>query len=52
MEALRIVSLAVGISLGVAALGTLLMSLGMDSLERLRQRWVTREQDAIKIVHA
>jgi len=52
MEALRIVSLAVGISLGVAALSTLLISLGMDSLERLRQRWVTHERAAAKIVHA
>ena len=52
METLRILSLAVGISVGVAAVGTLLVSLGMDSLERARQRWISREREGIKIVYA
>jgi hypothetical protein len=52
VEVLKIVSLTVAISLGVAAVGTLLVSLALDPLERLRQRWVAREREAVKIVHA
>jgi hypothetical protein len=52
MEVLKIVSLTLAISLGIAAVGTLVVSLGMDPLERLRQRWVARASEAVKIVHA
>jgi hypothetical protein len=52
VETLKVLLLAVSISLGVALVGTLIVSLGMDSLERLRQRWVAREREGAKIVHA
>lgn len=52
MEMLKTVSLALGLSLAMAASVTLLVSWGMDSLERLRQRWVTREGENVRILHA
>jgi hypothetical protein len=52
MEVLKIVLVTVSISLGVAAVGTLLVSSGLDTLERMRQRWVARAEDAVKIAHA
>jgi hypothetical protein len=52
METLKVLSLAVSVSLAVALVGTVIVSLGMDSLERLRQRWVAREREEVKIVHA
>ncbi len=51
MEVLKIVSVAVSISLGVAAVGTLVVSSGLDTLERMRQRWVARAESGVKIAH-
>ncbi|MGA8431401.1 MAG: hypothetical protein WB729_16380 [Candidatus Sulfotelmatobacter sp.] len=48
MEALKVMALIVGISLGVAALGTFLLSLVLDPLENLRLRWVAKEREAAK----
>jgi len=52
MAVLKIMALAVGVSLLVATGLTLLVGLLLDPLERLRQRWVAREREAGKIVHA
>ena len=52
MEVLKVMSLTVGVSLVVASGLTLLVGLLLDPLERLRQRWVAREREAGKIVHA
>ena len=52
MEVLKVMSLTVGLSLAVATGLMLLVGLLLDPLERLRQRWVARERDAAKIVHA
>jgi len=52
MEVLKVMSLTIGVSLVVAAGLALLVGLLLDPLERLRQRWVAREREAGKIVHA
>jgi hypothetical protein len=48
VEILKVMSLIIGISLGVAALGTFLLSLVLEPLENLRLRWVAREREAAK----
>jgi hypothetical protein len=50
MEILKAMSIIVGISLGVASLGTFLLSLVLDPLEKLRLRWVAKEREAAKNV--
>ena len=52
MEVLKVISLTVAVSLAFAAVVTLAVGLVLDPLERLRQRSVAREHDAVKIVHA
>ncbi len=52
MEVFKVVSLTIAVSLGVAAVVSWLVSLALDPLERLRQRWVARERESAKIVHA
>ena len=52
MEAWKIISLTVTVSLAIAAAGAWLVSLALDPLEHLRQRWVAREREAGKVVHA
>ena len=52
MEVLKVVSLTVAISLAFATAVTLVVGLVLDPLERLRQQWVAREREAVKIVHA
>ena len=50
MEALKMLAIAVGFALAFASGITVLVSLAMDPLERMRQRWVERERDAVKAV--
>ena len=52
MEVLKVMSLTVAVSLAVATTVTLLVGLMLDPLERLRQRWVAREREGVKIVRA
>ncbi|MGO9646840.1 MAG: hypothetical protein ACLPOO_02180 [Terriglobales bacterium] len=52
MEVLKVMSLTVAVSLAFATVITLAVSLALDPLERARQRWVAREREAGKIVHA
>ena len=50
MEALKMLAIAVGFALAFASGITVLVSLAMDPLERMRQRWVERGRDAVKAV--
>jgi hypothetical protein len=43
MEALKMLSIVIVISLAVAGLGGLLVSVALDPLERMRQRWLAAE---------
>jgi hypothetical protein len=52
MEVLKVMALTVSISLAFAAAVTLAVGLALDPLEHARQRWVAREREAGKIVHA
>ena len=52
MEVLTVISLTVAVSLAIATAVTLLVSLALDPLERMRLRWVAREREGAKTVHA
>jgi hypothetical protein len=43
MDALKMLLIVVAISVAVAALGGLLVSVALDPLERMRQRWLAAE---------
>jgi ABC-type transport system involved in cytochrome c biogenesis permease subunit len=50
MEALKMLSITLAISFAMAGVGWLIVSVALDPLERLRQRWVAREHEARKTV--
>lgn len=52
MEALKVVLVTVSISFVIAVAGTLAVTLGLDNLESMRQRWVARAKNGVKIAHA
>jgi len=49
MEALKMLAFALGFAVAFASVITLLVSLAMDPLERMRLRWVEREREAVKV---
>jgi len=51
MQALKVLAITVGVSVAVAGALTFLVSLAMNPLERMRQRWVEREREAVKVAH-
>ncbi len=48
MEALKFLAFIVGMSVAVAGVITFLVSLAINPLERMRQRWVERERESVK----
>jgi hypothetical protein len=52
MEALKVLGTAVGFALVFAGTVTFLLNLAMDPLERMRQRYVEREREAVKALRA
>lgn len=49
MEALKMLAFALGFAVVFASVITLLVSIAIGPLERMRQRWVEREREAVKV---
>jgi hypothetical protein len=52
MEVLKVLSISIGVSFAIAALGWFALSVGLEPLERLRQQSAARAKERVDVERA